>query len=319
MFAFAPTAILSAAVELNLFTTVEEGSHTASSVASRLGTDERGTRILMDALVGMGYLMKSNQGYHLPPIASRFLVSGKPAFLGSTVTLTEDVWEKWARLPEIVRRGQPVQPVEKGEDQGAFFADFVEALFVYNWPAAQQAARHLGIGTRKKRARILDLGAGSGVWSIAMAQRDPSVTVVAVDRPLVLEVTRRVARRMGVDQQFTFRARDVRDLQLREEYDIAILGHLCHSEGERHTRELFRNLFRSLVRGGKILIAEFIPDDGRKKEPFPLLFAVNMLVNTEEGDTFTFQEYDAWLREAGFSDVVQLQAPALSPLILATR
>jgi hypothetical protein len=62
-----------------------------------------------------------------------------------------------------------------------------------------------------------------------------------------------------------------------------------------------------------------VPDDDRSGPLFPLLFALNMLVHTTEGDTFTFSEYEVWLREAGFRDVRRFEAPTPSPLILATR
>ena len=51
----------------------------------------------------------------------------------------------------------------------------------------------------------------------------------------------------------------------------------------------------------------------------PLIIAVNMLLHTEAGDTFTFAEIADWLREAGFANPRMLEAPAPSPLILATR
>ena len=102
-------------------------------------------------------------------------------------------------------------------------------------------------------------------------------------------------------------------------FDLGILGHICHSEGATRTQELFARVHRALKPGGVILIAEMVPDDERQTASFPLLFAVNMLVNTEEGDTFTFAEYRQWLEAAGFHHVRALQAPAPSPLIVAEK
>ena len=76
---------------------------------------------------------------------------------------------------------------------------------------------------------------------------------------------------------------------------------------------------RCVAPGGTIAIAEFVPDDDRAGPPAPLIFAVNMLVNTELGDTFTFREISGWLAEAGFEQARQLEAPSVSPLILANR
>ena len=102
-------------------------------------------------------------------------------------------------------------------------------------------------------------------------------------------------------------------------FDIVILGHVCHGEGSERTQELIRRAHRALRSGGQILIAELMPDDDRRGPLFPLLFALQMLVLTDEGNAFTLSEYRGWLLEAGFTSVRTLAAPAPSPLILATR
>jgi hypothetical protein len=102
-------------------------------------------------------------------------------------------------------------------------------------------------------------------------------------------------------------------------YDIATLGHILHSEGEERSRQLLEKTFRALKPGGTIAIAEWLVNDART-EPVPsLMFAVQMLVNTEKGDTFSFNEIKSWLEDAGFKKVRKLQAPGPSPLILATK
>jgi hypothetical protein len=92
-----------------------------------------------------------------------------------------------------------------------------------------------------------------------------------------------------------------------------------HSEGPGRSRQLIRKVFKALAPGGTIAIAEFVPNDERTGPPGPLIFAINMLVNTTVGDTFTFAEMSQWLREAGFKNPRQLNAGGPSPLILATK
>jgi SAM-dependent methyltransferase len=101
--------------------------------------------------------------------------------------------------------------------------------------------------------------------------------------------------------------------------DLAILGQICHSEGAEHSQDLFRKLHRALRPGGKLLIADMVPDEGRSSAAFPLFFALNMLVHTAQGDTFTLSEYTKWLTDAGFRSVSTLEAPGPSPLIVAER
>lgn len=136
---------------------------------------------------------------------------------------------------------------------------------------------------------------------------------------MVLETTKRVATRHGVANRLSTIPGDLLEANFGAGYQVAILGHILHSEGEARSRRLLRKTFDALSPGGTIAIAEFVPNDDRKGPPNALIFAVNMLINTDEGDTFTFAEISQWLREAGFTNPRQLQAPGPSPLILATR
>src|SRR5205807_9605278 len=94
---------------------------------------------------------------------------------------------------------------------------------------------------------------------------------------------------------------------------------ILHSEGRESSRRLLKRVFDALAPGGTVAIAEFLPNNDRTGPPHTLIFAVNMLVHSTAGDTFTFKEISEWLREAGFRDVRLLDAPAPSPLVLATK
>jgi hypothetical protein len=102
-------------------------------------------------------------------------------------------------------------------------------------------------------------------------------------------------------------------------YHVATLGHILHSEGERRSRALLNKVFAALAQGGTVAIAEMIPNDERTGPPQALMFALNMLVHTDEGDVFTFGEMSAWLREAGFVDPRKLEVPGPNPLVLANK
>ena len=157
------------------------------------------------------------------------------------------------------------------------------------------------------------------MWGVALAQRSPQVRVTAVDWPGVLDVTRRVAARFGVAERYTFAAGDLATADFGEGHDIATLGHILHSEGERRSRTLLRRTFDALKAGGTIAIQEFLVDPGRTSPTMALIFAVNMLVATDEGDTWSFDEIAGWLREAGFENPRTVESPGPSPLILANR
>jgi SAM-dependent methyltransferase len=219
----------------------------------------------------------------------------------------------------VVRTGRPAAAVNQEQTGAAFFEQFVEDLFPMNYPAAQQLADVLGIPQAKGPVNVLDLAAGSGVWSIGLAQKSPQVRVTAVDWPGVIGVTRRVAQRCGVADRYRFVEGDLMRADFGSGYQVATLGHILHSEGEERSRALLKKTFAALAPGGTIAIAEWIANEERTGPPGALIFAVNMLVNTERGDVFSFGQMSGWLREAGFVNPRLVEAPGPGPLVLANK
>ena len=318
---FAQTFVISTAVELSLFTHIANGCTIVERVAESAGCDERATRMLLDAVVSLDLLKKDADGsYALTLEAEAYLVEGSPFYLGGMMGRVEDVIKSWANLTECVKTGKPVLAVEGREHGAEFFKQVVISLMPVHHPGALAAADALGIGSTWMGVRALDVGAGSGIWGIAVAQRDPTAHVTAFDWEPVLEVTKECVEQFGVAAQFDFRPGDMREDDFApEQFDLVLLGHVCHSEGEEHSRALLAKAFVCLKPGGKLVIAEYVPDDNRAGPIMPLIFAVNMLVFTAAGDTFTFAEYAKWLKETGFTAVESIEAPAPSPLIVATR
>jgi ubiquinone/menaquinone biosynthesis C-methylase UbiE len=318
---YAPPLIIEAALHHGVFDLLDGGSKTVEEVAARSGASVRGLRAVMNALAGLQLLTKAAEGrYGLTADSAAFLVSSKPGFLGGVIRHTStQLVPKWLELEEVVRTGKPTASVNREKVGAEFFHSFVEDIFPMSYPSAQRLAEALEVADAKKPVRVLDLAAGSGVWGIALAQRSPRVTVTAVDWPGVLDVTRKVAARLGVAERFSFVAGDLATADFGRGHHIATLGHILHSEGEKRGRALLKKTFKALAPGGTIAIAEFLVDDARTGPPVSLIFAVNMLVNTDEGDTWSFDEIAGWLREAGFRDPRTVEAPGPSPLILATK
>jgi 3-hydroxy-5-methyl-1-naphthoate 3-O-methyltransferase len=143
--------------------------------------------------------------------------------------------------------------------------------------------------------------------------------VTAVDWAGMIPTTKRIAQKFRVGDRFKFIEGDLLEADFGKDYDVATLGHILHSEGEERSRQLLKKTFRALKSGGTIAIAEWLVNDERTQPLPPLMFAVQMLVNTEKGDTFSFNEIKSWLEEAGFKKVRKLEAPGPSPLVLATK
>ena len=321
MWAFAPPLLIDAAVENRLFDVLDENPLAPEQLSAATGASQRGIMALADALVGFELLGKDKQGrYHLTPEAAAFLVQGKPEFQGSIFHNTKsDLIPRWLRVSEAVASGRPVVPVNEQEQGAAFFEQFVEALFPMGYAGAKALAADLKLAEAKEQTRVLDLAAGSGVWGIALAQASPLVQVTAVDWERVLATTKRMVARFNLEDRFNFVAGDLLEAEFGSNYAVATLGHILHSEGIERSKTLLRRVHDALRSGGTIAIAEFLVNADRTGPPQGLVFAVNMLVHSEEGGTYSFEEISDWLRDAGFKSMRLLDAPGPSPLVLAQK
>ena len=318
---YAPPLILEAAIRNKVFDTLDSGPKTIDEVAAATGASTRGLRAIMNALVGFEFLKANGNGkYELTPESSTFLVSTKPSFQGGFIAhSSQHIIPHWLHISEVVATGKPATSVNQADGGEAFFQELVSNIFPLSYAPAKLLAAHLALGESGPPVRVLDLGAGSGVWSIPLAQSSPRVTVTAVDWPGVLPITKKHADRFGVGDRYTMVPGDLGTVDFPREQNVITIGHILHSEGVERSKKLLRKCFDALAPGGTIAIQEFLVNPERTGPPNGLIFAVNMLINTDQGDTWSFEEIAGWLKEAGFTNPRTLEAPGPSPLILATK
>lgn len=322
---FAPPLVIHAALKNGIFDSLDRSPKTSVELASELGISERGAAGVVGGLLAVGLAQKQPDGrFRLAPDASAFLVHGKPEFQGGLIEHVQgDLIRSWLDLAEVARTGNPQGPLDRREDNGAeFFERLVPALFPMNYAAARALAASLSYGgsdNGKGPVKVLDVAAGSGVWGIAQAQASPRVHVTALDSESVLAVTKRTVESHQVAGQFDYLPGDMRTVDFGKGYSLVILGHILHSEGVTRSQELLQHCFDALAPSGTVAIAEFLVNAEHTGPPLGLFFAINMLVNTQDGSTFSFEEIGSWLRSIGFTNVRQLEVPGPSPLILADK
>lgn len=315
--------IARAAVDLGVFAHLSKnGAGRAEEVAAGVGASVRGTRVLLDSLTALELLAKEKGAYRLRPISEALFVPGSPDYLGDLIqgSILDETWD---HLAEAVRKGglaEAVEPVERQKRAEEFFPLLIRFLHVVNRTPAIAAAKAVGAGTTHRGVRVLDLACGSGVWSLAVAQADPEARITAVDFPGVLAHTRRYGERHGLAGHYEYLPGNVEEVALPEAgYDLAILGHILHSEGEGKSRKLLGRVAKALRPGGRIAILEFLPNRERTGPLDPVLFGLRMFLNTEEGGVFSVEEYAQWLAEAGFPKVESFDIGSHSPLLVASR
>ena len=207
--------------------------------------------------------------------------------------------------------------IEGKSDAGNFFSGIVETLYRLH----SGLARHLAGKLPPDIEKVLDLGAGSAVWSLGLATQREGVKVVAVDHAKVLdEVTLDFVKRCSLQERYELRPGSYHEVELEESfYDLIYLGHVIHSEGWEASRKLMKRCFRTLRPGGLLAIAEWVGSEPRELDYHANLFDLNMLMFTEHGLVFTAGEMEQLGGEAGFSDFEWVKGPGQYPVLLTRK
>ena len=299
MRAFQEARPLLSAVELNLFTAVGAGA-SAAEAASRAGTDPRATEMLLNALVALGALEKRDERFFNTADSARFLVDGTAESARAGLMHTVNLWNTWSTLTECVRKGGPVFVPGSEKREESWTRSFIAAM--HN-NAAAQAGTMVRVGGTTPMRRLLDIGGGSGAYSIAFAQAHPSLEAEIFDLPSVLPLAQQYVAAAGLSERISTRPGDLTCDEFGSGYDLALLSAICHMLSPEENRDLLVRVHRSLVPGGRLIIRDFILDPDKTSPKPAALFSLNMLVGTRTGASYSEAEYREWLAAAGFTGV----------------
>lgn len=310
-----------AAVHLDVFSKLKEPKAPVE-LAKELSASELGVELLLNALLSLELLDKHDGKFQLNKQVEPYLDKDSQLYMGEYLKL-DKLKEAWMQLPEIVKSGKPAAMVNECKTAEEFFPMLAAAIFPLNYSVANLLATELKTAQLPAGAKVLDIAAGSGVWSLPMATGNKDLSVEALDFPAVLEVTKRFASQNGVESQYAYISGNWSECKLEaDKYDLVLLGHILHSEGKERSEALLKECYRVLKKGGKIVIAEMISNNERSAPTFSQLFAINMFLLTENGCVFTEAELEKMLSACGFKDVVrpkQAYWGPESPIMYATK
>ena len=313
--AFMQSRALLTACELELFTAVGERECSSGEVARLLQTDERATDRLMDVLCAFGLLAKSGGRFRNTPLAARFLVRGASEPLGGLMHWVH-LWESWGTLTAAIRKGGSVSARPVGEQGEAWRTAFIAAM---HGRARQHAPGVIASLDLAGVSRVLDVGGGSGAYAMEFVRAKTDATAVIFDLPAVLPLTASYVKESGLSARVALVAGDYDRDSLGDGFDLVLLSAILHSNSPEGNRELIRKAAAALTPSGQLVIQEFIVDEDRTSPPFAALFALNMLVGTAAGDTYTESEVRQWMAEAGLSGMTRKDTPFGTSLIVGRK
>ncbi len=319
---YQPACVLGAAAELNLFTLLGDAGRSAAELAAETAADPRAMTTLLDALAALNMLDKTGTRYATPPALRPLLTEGGPQTVLPMIQHSMTCLRQWTQLAWTVKTGRPGERQESIRGAEAERAAFIAAMHSVSGPMADGLVAKLG---ELRFRHLLDVGGASGTWTLAFLRAQPGTTATIFDLPDAIAQARQRLSGSEMEDRVTLVAGDFYADELPRGADLAWVSAIVHQHSRQHNRALYAKVFRALEPGGRIAIRDMVMEPDRTRPLDGALFAINMLVNTESGGTFTFDELAEDLRAAGFVDPVLLvegeaaMAAAMSSVVAARK
>jgi hypothetical protein len=296
---FQQSRILLSAIELDIFSVLDKKMMTSSSLAEIIKADPRAIDRLMNALVVLGFLRKVHGKFYNTESASLYLVKGKPEFMGGLFH-SINLWDNWSTLTKAVKVGTSVVNEEEPNSDVDWSEAFIAAMHYRGVKEAKILAMLLNLSNVN---RMLDVGGGSGTFSMELIKVNPKIKSVIFDLPDILPITKKyVAAENMTDKIETIAGNYLVD-DLGSGYDLILLSAIVHINSFDENKMLIKKCCDALNCGGQIIIKDWVMNEERTEPESGVFFALNMLVGTERGDTYTEKEMKEWFSNAGISNV----------------
>lgn len=296
------------ALDTGVLDRLRECPATLDALAASMQLQPRPLALMLDVLVVLGLVAHEGEQFSATPL-TQALIGGPYRQLG-------DVY--WSHLPELLRTGEPIVKMDSAVEGEAQYVAQATALAWMLTPAAQSLARMLPMCGDEA---VLDLGAGSGIWSLTLAAAQTGVRVTALDRPMVLKIAQVTAQRMGVADRLTLLPGDLSSTTFPEGQDIALLGNVTHLLSEDENRALFDKTRAALKPGRRLVVLDILPGQA-EGDLNRTLYALGLALRTAHGTVHTPKVLSRLLREAGYNEptLTALDVPPYAMgMLVATR
>ncbi|MBI4773459.1 MAG: methyltransferase [Deltaproteobacteria bacterium] len=292
---------LHAGVHLGVFSVIGDRPLTADEVSDRIKADPRATAMLLNALASMGFLVLDGDRYRNTASSRKRLVKDSPGYLGYMIMHHHHLVDAWARLSTSVVSGGPAERTSHGEDQER--ESFLMGMFNNAMSIAPGVASQIDLSGRRS---LLDLGGGPGTYAIHFCSKNPNLEGTVYDLPSTRPFAEETIERFDLAHRIKFVGGDFTTDSIPGTYDVVWMSHILHGMGMDECRQVVRKAVSSLKANGLVFIHEFILDDTLDAPMFPAIFSLNMLLNTERGQSYSEAQLREMLEEAGAKEIVRV-------------
>ena len=310
--------IVQAAVELGIFDAIGGKVIAARAVADTLHLEPRATELMLNALAALDLVRKQQDRFALTDASSRYLIRNSAEYLGGMILFEASHWRCWERLVEALRSGKAVRPANMYQEDSTETEIFIQAMdsLVKARGDAEIVAQSLDW---TDSTELLDIGTGPATYPIALCRKYPKLHATLFDLPATLTLTRRYVREAGLGERIQLITGDYRSDAIPGSYDVIFLSNIIHGEDFAANQQLIKKLSANLNPGGRLVLKDHILDDTRTAPPVGAIFSLLMLLTTEAGRCYGFDEVKTWLEAAGLKHIrqIDLPPPLTSSLVIA--
>ncbi len=296
---FIKSRALQVAFELDIFERLGTGSKTAMTLAKEMKAENQSLELFLNALTSLGLLEADGSAYRNTKYGREIFLKGRLLYLGDYIKLHTHGFSDWAKLGEVVLSGKPInQPDFFKINDPSVTAGFARAMHNTAMGHAEYLAKKLSFRGAKT---LLDLGGGPGTFTIHFLKANPELRATIFDLPTTLETTRKFVEAEKLTDRVQFQAGDFNQDPIQGSFDICFLSHIIHGQAVEKNEKLFSKIFSHLNSGGKLIVQDFFLNPDKHSPQFAALFALVMMIHTDGGRTYSFEEVESWIKEASFS------------------
>lgn len=298
---FQKSRILLSAFELDVFSNIDEKGTSSHEVATKLNLNEKACDRLMNVLVSLEFLTKKNGLFFNTEDSLHFLSKKGSNYIGGLMH-TNHLWNTWSHLTEVVKTGKSARSDGVNDRGNEWLFAFINAM---HDRAMKLAPGHLKNVDLTGVKSTLDVGGGSGAYSMEFVTRKSDIKATVFDLENVVPITQHFVEEEGFAGKIKTYVGDYTKDELPFGFDIVFMSAIIHSNSLETNQKLINKCYKALNPGGRIILHDWIMNEDRTEPLTGAIFAINMLVGTDEGDCFTEREISEMYRVAGFKNIMK--------------
>jgi len=306
------------AVRLGVFEALAGSDQTADQVASQIKAAPESTAMLLDTLETLGYVEKKGSAYRNTAMTTKWLVGDGMNLAPYYRFWGTNLFKLWDSFEDTIRRGEPTLNLyEWIEEQPETSRDFQEGMITLAKLGLKETVNKIKLPDTA--TRLIDVGGGHAMYSVALCQKYPQLSAVVYDSPQALATGRDNVKAAGMDGRISFEEGNFMT-DLGSGYDVLLLFNIVHGFDADGNRAMLARMAKALKPGGQIIIAEQLLDTSGSQT----LTAVKHLLGMAyfqllNGQIYPFNEVSEWLTSTGFSRIQRINLLSGSSLIIGTK